>query len=209
MVMKSLLAAVAFAAAALAAGAQAPDPPAKLAVAGSFALGAADAPVTLVEFSDYECSFCQRFHAQNFERLKREFIDTGKVRYVARDFPLPMHRFAVPAARAARCAAEHSRFWEMRHALLSSEGTLNADLIVEHGERLGLDAGRLRECLTTSRFDAAIRRDISEGRGAGISLTPSFILGRTRGEAVEGVRLEGAQDYAYFQQRIQELLGAR
>ena len=206
MAMRSLLAAAALAAAALAAGAQSPDPPAKLAVAGTFALGAADAPVTLVEFSDYECSFCQRFHAQNFERLKREYIDTGKLRYVARDFPLPMHRFAVPAARAARCAAEHGRFWEMRHALLSSEGTLNLDLIVEHGERLGLDPARLRECLSTNRFDAAIRRDISEARGAGISLTPSFILGRTRGEAVEGVRLEGAQDYEYFEERIKALL---
>jgi len=172
-------------------------------------LGAADAPVTLVEFSDYECSFCQRFHTQTFERLKREFVDTGKVRYVVRDFPLPMHRHAVAAARAARCAAEDNRFWEMRHALLSSEGTLNHDLIVEHAERLGLDPKRIRACLSSNQFDAAIRRDIGEARTVGVSLTPSFVLGRSRGEAVEGVRLEGAQDYEFFEGRIKALLAGR
>ena len=206
MSMKALLAVAALATAAFAASAQSPEPPAKIAVSGPFVLGAADAPVTLVEFSDYECSFCQRFHTQNFERLKREFVDTGKVRYVVRDFPLPMHRYAVAAARAARCAAEDNRFWEMRHALLSSEGTLNTDVIVEQGERVGLDATKLRGCLTTNRFDAAIRRDIAEARAAGISLTPSFVLGRSKGDTVEGAKLEGAQDYEYFEERIRALL---
>ena len=194
--------------AALALAVQGADPPARLAVGGPFVLGAAEAPVTMVEFSDYECTFCQRYHAQVYERIKREFVDTGKVRYVVRDFPLAMHRHAVPAARAARCAAEDNRFWEMRHALLASEGTLNADLIVEHGERLGLDPAKLRACIASTRFDDAIRKDLQEARGAGVSLTPSFVLGRSRGAMVEGVRLEGAQDFEFFEERIRKLLEA-
>ena len=205
MAMRFLAAAAALAVA-FAAHAQSPDPPAKFTVSGPFVLGAADAPLTLVEFSDYECSFCQRFHRDNFERLKREYVDTGKVRYVVRDFPLPMHRFAVQAARAARCAAEAERFWEMRHALLTVEGTLNADVIAEQGERVGVDPGKVRECMASNRFDDAIRRDIGEARRAGVSLTPSFVLGRSNGAAVEGVRLEGAQDYEFFSERIEALL---
>ncbi|HUP98357.1 MAG TPA: thioredoxin domain-containing protein [Usitatibacter sp.] len=201
--------ALAMALAVLAFTTYAADPPARMRVEGPFVLGAADAPVTLVEFSDYECSFCQRYHMQAYERIKREFVDTGKVRYVVRDFPLPMHRHAVTAARAARCAAEDQRFWEMRHALLASEGTLNLDAIVERGESLGLDTAKLRTCATSTRFDNAIRRDLQDARDAGVSLTPSFVLGLSKGDAVEGVRLEGAQDFEYFEERIRALLAAR
>src|SRR5690349_23784214 len=87
---------------------------------GPFVLGRADAPVTLVEFVDYECSFCRRYHANVFGRLRKEFVDTGLVRYVVRDFPLEMHKNSVTTARAARCGAQQGKFWEMYHALLTA-----------------------------------------------------------------------------------------
>ena len=116
--IRRLFAASVVALAACAALAQKPEPRVRLELAGAKVLGNTQAPLTMVEFSDYECTFCQQYHATAFVELKRDFIDTGKLRYVVRDYPLPTHRNAARAARAAHCAADQGRFWEMHAALL-------------------------------------------------------------------------------------------
>src|SRR3989338_5451600 len=100
---------------------QPPAPPAKVKVRsdGPYWLGKADAPVTVVEFTDYQCPFCRRFHQSAFEEIKKNYIDTGKVRFVSRDLPLDIHANAARAAHAARCAGEQGKFWEMRHLLIA------------------------------------------------------------------------------------------
>ena len=99
--------------------APAPDREVTLPAVEAYELGRSDAPLTLVEFTDYECSFCRQYHISTFEQLKRNYIDTGKLRYVSRDFPLDFHKLAFGAANAARCAGEQGKYWELRHAVRS------------------------------------------------------------------------------------------
>ena len=195
---------------ALAAGtvlAQKPEPRVRLELAGAQVLGNTQAPITMVEFSDYECTFCQQYHANAFAQLKRDFIDTGKLRYVVRDYPLPTHRNAARAARAAHCAADQGRFWEMHAALIKGE-PLDLQTIVEAAEKLGLDGARLRACIESGQFDGAIRKAIAEANAAGVNSTPSFVIGTTRGAGVEGTRFAGSLPYADYAARIKALLAA-
>jgi protein-disulfide isomerase len=193
---------------ALVAAAQPADAPVHMKSVDGFSLGRADAPLTMVEFSDYECAYCQQYHATAFQSLKRDYIDTGKLRYVVRDLPLPMHRMALGAARAARCAGEQGRFWDMRSALFRNAGVLDTDSLVELGASLGLDEPKLRTCVTSTRYDISIRSDMDDATAVGVHATPGFVLGKTSGQGVKGVRFAGAQPYEAYETRIKALLGS-
>jgi protein-disulfide isomerase len=139
------------------------------------ALGRNDAPLTIVEFTDYECPFCQRFHMTTFNDLKREYIDTGKVRYISRDLPLPMHPNAMQAAHAARCAGEQNKFWEMRHALIVNADQLGHGRYSELANELKLDPVIFQTCLDNpAKYKAEIEMDMSNADQAGIDGTPGF-----------------------------------
>lgn len=190
--------------------AQAPQPapaaPVKVSVKGAYILGKADAPVTMVEFTDYECPFCRQFHNASFDELKRKYVDTGKVRYVSRDYPLPFHPRALPAAKVARCAGEQGRFWEMRHALITS--ALDTETMVKLSKAMNLDVKALQACIADQRVDKALQDDIADADAMGVSGTPTFVLGRSNGDSVEGLRIVGAQPLATFESRIDALLAA-
>jgi protein-disulfide isomerase len=187
-----------------------PDEKVKVDVAGGPVLGRADAPVTLVEFTDLECPYCRTFHVGTFERLKREYIDTGKVRFVTRDFPLDFHPNARPAALAVRCAGEQGKFWEMRHVVTLNAGALNRELYDRLARELGLDAGRFSACIAADRYRAEIDRDVAEAQRAGVTGTPTFVLGATTpGTTVEGQRIVGALPFPVFEAQIKALLGER
>jgi protein-disulfide isomerase len=187
-----------------------PDAKVRVDVTGAPVLGRADAPVTLVEFTDLECPFCRAFHVGAFERLKREYIDTGKVRFITRDFPLDFHPNARPAALAVRCAGEQGKFWEMRHVVTLNATTLGPPTYDRLAGELGLDGGRFAACIAADRYRAEIDRDIAEAMQAGVTGTPSFVLGATMpGSAVEGLRIVGAQPFPVFEARIKALLGER
>jgi len=180
--------------------------PIKLGLKGAYILGRLDAPVTMVEFSDYECPFCRQFHTASFEDLKKKYIDTGQVRYVSRDFPLEFHPNAKAAAKAARCAGEQGRFWEMRKGLIVNGNALGPDTAASVGRDLKLDESALRACIASDRFDKVIQAEMDEAKSLGVSGTPTFVLGRSSGDSVEGVRIVGAQPFATFELRIRSLL---
>jgi protein-disulfide isomerase len=182
------------------------QPPVKVSLKGAYVLGKVDAPVTMVEFTDYECPFCRAFHNQSFEEIKRKYVDTGKVRYVSRDYPLPFHPKALPAAKVARCAGEQGKFWEMRKALIS--GALDTETMVKHSNDLKLDARKLQACLSDEKIDKAVQADITAAEAVGVGGTPTFVIGRSDGDTVEGPLVVGAQPLASFEGRIQALLGA-
>jgi len=175
---------------------------------GPFVLGRADAPVTFVEFVDYECSFCRRFHGDVYERLRKEFVDTGLVRYVVRDFPMEIHKNSVTGARAARCAAKQGKFWEMRHALLTAP-RLDVDGVVEAGRGAGADGAKLRDCVANAMVNASIKQDREEGLRIGVSATPTFVIGRSKGDRVEGELIIGSKPYELYEARIRALLPPR
>ena len=173
---------------------------------GGFSVGKDDAPLVLVEYTDYQCPFCQRFHNDTFAQIKANYIDTGKIRFVSRDFPLSFHENAMRSAAAARCAAEQGKYWELRHAMIVNASQLQPDKVMGYAQNASIDVTKLKACIDSDKYKAAIDKDIAEGTAAGVTGTPSFVLGRVQGGKLEGVRLVGAMPYATFDAKIQELL---
>jgi protein-disulfide isomerase len=190
-------------------GQQAPAPDDKVSYKfspGGFSLGDAKAPLVMVEYTDFQCPFCQQFQNTAFAQIKANYIDTGKLRFVSRDFPLDFHENARRAATAGRCAAEQGKFWEMRHVMIVNAEQLKPDNLITYAANVKLDVPKFKSCLESDRFKAQIDQDIAEGEIAGVQGTPSFVIGRLENDKLEGVRLVGAQPYAQFDVRIQELL---
>jgi protein-disulfide isomerase len=161
----------------------------------------------LTPSADHECSFCRLFEAQSLPLLKKDYIDTGKVRFVLRDLPLDMHPNALPAALAARCAGDQHRFWEMHDAMMQDPATdLGPEAFQRYARNLNLDIPAFDSCLKEKRFASAIQRDVVDAGAAGIGATPSFVIGRTDENEISGVRIVGAMPYSVFDSAIKELL---
>jgi protein-disulfide isomerase len=172
-----------------------------------YSLGRADAPLTMVEFTDYQCPFCREFQAKTFALIKKNYIDTGKLRFIVRDLPLEFHSSARPAAEAAHCAAEQGKFWEMHHALLSGEDPLANGGIDRRAKEQGLDLDRLHACIKASRYDAAIARNAATADAIGIHGTPAFVIGQVSQGVLTGEIAEGAFPYSEFDGALKEMLG--
>jgi protein-disulfide isomerase len=170
-------------------------------------LGRLDAQVLIIEFSDLQCSYCARHASQTFPEIRRNYIDTGKVRYAVRDLPLPMHRYAVPAAVAARCAGEQGKFWEMRQAIYLARGRLDQEPYAALAGELGLDAKRFDACRRDGRQLAKVHADAALAAAEGIASTPAFVIGRIVGDDFHGETIVGAKPYAVFAAKIDSLLG--
>jgi protein-disulfide isomerase len=168
-----------------------------------------DAPLTLVEFTDLECPFCSRFHATTFEEIKKNYIDTGKVRYVTRDYPLPFHANAVKAANAARCAADQGKFWEFRSALIKNATKLGGDNILQYARDMRLNDKELSACLEKMTYDKDVQKDIEDAGKVGVSGTPTFVLGLTTLGEMDGVKIVGALPFEVFDTKIKELLAPK
>jgi len=179
---------------------------ARVAVGDNPALGEADAPVTMVEFTDYQCPYCKRFHDNTFPKLKEKYIDTGKLRYVTMDLPLRFHQQARPAAVAARCAGEQDKFWQMRETLFSNSRALKNEALVSYASDLSLDTAAFQVCLDDKRHERGINQNIQVARGAGFTGTPSFVIGKNINGQVSGAALIGARSLAEFESQIQKLL---
>jgi protein-disulfide isomerase len=171
-------------------------------------LGREDAPVSIIEFTDLQCPYCARHARETFPRLRRDYIDTGKVRYASRDLPLARHAYAVPAAVASRCAGEQGRFWEYREALFAAQRTLGSEPYARIAGELGLDVERLEACRRDGRQEANVRTDIEVARASGIGSTPGFVIGRVVDGRFEGEKMLGAQPYEAFAAKIDALLEA-
>jgi protein-disulfide isomerase len=186
------------------------EPPApthaKLSLEGFQMLGSKTAPMTMVEFTDYQCPFCQQFHNTAYAQIKANYIDTGKVRFFSRDFPLDFHENARRGAIAARCAAEQGKFWELRHAMIVNASQLQQDKIASYAANVKMDVAKFQTCVAADKYKAAIDKDIAEGTAAGVNGTPSFVLGRIEDGKLVGVRLVGAMPYEQFDTKIQEML---
>jgi protein-disulfide isomerase len=175
-----------------------------------FSLGSARAPVVMVEFADYQCPFCRRHAQVVFPELKAAYIDTGKVRYVVRDFPLAdIHEEAFRAAEAARCAGAQGQFWPMRESLGAHMNTLGPATYPILAAEIGLAPGPFQACLADHRFAAAIRADVAAARAAGLDRTPSFVIGRPTAGTVVGTKVVGALSFETMKKTIDDLLRAR
>ncbi len=169
----------------------------EVSVGESPALGPADAPITIVEFSDYECSFCARWHQQVYKRLLQEY--EGKIRFVYRDFPLDsIHPNATPAAMAAHCAGEQEAYFLFHDAVFSYQYGFGRDAYISYATELGLDVNAFQTCLDEKRYASKVEEDLRYGYSIGVSSTPTFF--------VNGIAIVGAQPYEVFQQVIEKEL---
>jgi len=188
---------------------QAGQPPQRARVENlkGYSLGKDDAPLTMVEFTDLQCPFCRQFAMTTFDQLKRDWIDRGMLRYISRDFPIDTsHAQAMNAARAARCAGEQGKFWEMRMSLMRNANLLTPDYIARTAADLKLDPKTFTSCAASSKYDVDIRADFREGMQLGVTGTPTFVIGVSTPSAVEGPVLVGAMPYAEFDARLKDLL---
>lgn len=162
-------------------------------------LGPADAPITLIEFSDYECPFCRKWHTEVFPRLLEAY--PNQIRYVYRDFPIAsIHSNAVSAAEAANCAGDQGKYWEFSEKLFAMEYSLGQEAYTSYSQSLNLDQSKFDECISSRRHQAEVQADFDYAANLGISSTPTFFI--------NGLALIGAQSFEVFQQVIdQELAG--
>lgn len=162
-------------------------------------LGSEDAEITLIEFSDYECPFCRRWHIEVFDRIREDYPD--QVRFVFRDFPLTsIHPNAVPAAEAANCAHDQDAFWEFNEMLFKGEDGLNDKVYKQYAQELELDMQAFEECIADGRYNEEVMSDYQYAASLGVQSTPTFFL--------NGIPLVGAQPYEVFKEVIeQELAG--
>jgi protein-disulfide isomerase len=193
----------------LARGQQRPARPktATVAIANKPVLGSESAPVTVVEFTDYQCPYCLRFTKTTFPYLKRDYIDTGKVRWVALNLPLPFHKDAKKAAQSAHCAGEQGKFWEMREELFKNPKSIAAEDLPGHAASVGVDVEAFKACMASDRHLADIDQDARDASAVRLTGTPSFIIGKTASDKITGDVVVGAQPLNVFNAAIKKALG--
>ncbi|MEK6809899.1 MAG: thioredoxin domain-containing protein [Nanoarchaeota archaeon] len=156
--------------------------------------GDEDAPVTIVEWSDYECPFCERFYSETEKLINEQYVKTGKVKFVYRDFPLSFHANAQKAAEAAECAGEQEKYWEMHDKIFESGVQGGVTGFKQYAKELGLNSAKFDTCLDSGAMAKEIQQDMADGAAVGIQGTPGFI--------VNGKLVSGAQPFAVFKQVI-------
>ncbi len=175
-----------------------PSEPVRVDVANAPALGPADAPVTLVAFSDFQCPFCARV-VPTLEQLRSEYGD--RVRVVFKHFPLPIHPQAMQAHQAALAAGEQGKFWEMHDRIFADQQSLGRESLIAHAKALGLNVAKFERALDSPELEKRIRADVEEGSRVGVRGTPTFV--------VNGRLFSGAQPYESFKAQIEQALAAK
>jgi protein-disulfide isomerase len=181
-----------------------------LKIEGSAAKGNPDAKLVMVEFSDFECPFCERYVRETYPKVDRDYISTGKVRYVFRHFPLvEIHPHALKAGEAGECARRQDMFWGLHDRLFANPKQLDRNALVEHARATGVQMGPFETCLDGQAAQTVLA-DLEIGTKAGITGTPTFLLGFPQKDGSVRVvdRILGARPYESFQETLEKLLAS-
>lgn len=171
--------------------------------------GKADAPVTLIEYSDFTCGYCLKFFKETWPKIQARYVDTGKVRFLYKDYPRADQGPGVTAALAARCAGDQGTYWPMHDRLFAADGRLDVDSYSRHAKAIGLDQSQFRQCLRDAPHMQAIFHDRDEANGWGFHGTPGFVLMRTTQQPTTknpAVAIPGAFPFEAFEEEIEKLL---
>jgi protein-disulfide isomerase len=164
-------------------------------------LGDINAPVTMIEYSDYQCPFCQRFWSDTLPLIKENYIETGKVKFIYKDFPLSMHPQAQISAEASECVRTQGgdeAFWDYHDQIFANQATLSEENLIKWAKDMNYN---IEECLSSGQFTDEVLADLNEGSAAGISGTPGFFI--------NGIQVSGAQPYSSFEALIEAQLAAQ
>ena len=175
-------------------------------------IGNPDAPITIIEFSDFQCPFCARFYSQTLPLIYEEYIEPGKVKLVFRDYPIQsIHPNAVPAAVASECANEQGKFKEMHDMLFEKQNGWNnqetedaLSLFSQYATKIQLDQERFDSCLISGKYMEEIKKDFDDGQNYGVTGTPGFFVGN---DQIGYVQIKGAQPFESFKKIIDSQLG--
>lgn len=172
------------------------------------ALGSAKSKVTIVEFSDYQCPFCRIFWRDTLSQIKKEYVDTGKARFVYRDYPLSFHPMANASAQAAQCAGDQNKYWEMHDKIFGEQDKLGQGTVTytvqdlkKWAGQIGLNQSKFNQCLDSEKYKDEVAKDFADGSAAGVSGTPTVY--------VNGRQLVGAQPFTTFKAIIDEELSKK
>ncbi|MBS1268733.1 MAG: hypothetical protein MAG458_01467 [Nitrosopumilus sp.] len=188
-----------------------PTNPIKISADDDPVIGNINAEITIIEFSDFQCPFCERFNTQTFPLIFEEYIKHGKVKLVFRDFPIQsIHPNALPASVAAECANEQGKFKEMHDKLFDNQkkwnkqDTINAlSIFNQYATEIELEQTKFESCLANGKYIDEIKNDLSEGQSYGVSGTPGFFIGN---EKIGFIELKGAQPFDSFKKVIETQL---
>ena len=172
---------------------------------GSTILGEPDAKITIVEFGDYQCTFCYKFHVDVMKKITKKYIDTGDVNFVYRDFPLN-GELSILASEASYCAQKQGYFWQYHNSLYNNwtgenTGWITDNALVSFAKVIELDLDKFNQCMGNSEFRQKVLDDEQFAKDIGISATPSFLIFNDS----EVYRITGAQSFEKFERVFQEL----
>ena len=170
-------------------------------------LGSESAPLTIVEFTDFQCPFCKQFFKETFMDLRRNYIDSAKVRFYSMDLPLDMlHPNALLAAQAGRCAQDQGQFWPMHDLMQANPTRLAMPDLIAYAQQSGIDTGAFQQCVDNAKYKDVIERESKEATNKGVRGTPAFVIGKSTAAGVEGELLIGTQPYAVLDEKLRALL---
>jgi protein-disulfide isomerase len=186
----------------------------EMTIDGPLVMGSKDAKLVLVEFSDFQCPFCRRHLLQTMPSLKKDYIDTGKIRYVFRDYPIAqIHPASAGGHLAARCAADQDKYWAYHDRLFGAPKDMGREALTAHAKALEMDLDAFGKCLTDAKHANAVRADMAEGEKLGVRGTPTFFLGIVDAEDGRKIKLataiRGAYPYGTFKRAIDKLLAPK
>lgn len=181
-------------------------PSLNLGVRDAAAQGSPDSKVVLVELSDFECPFCGQYAQMTYPELRRQFVETGKIRYVFRNLPLEeIHPRASKAEEVAECARAQGKFWEMHDRIFANQRALGVPELESHAQALGLDLARFQSCLADGKAGTRIKEDLVEAKRLGLTGTPAFLIGEFQADGSVRItrRITGAQPFQVFQAALE------
>jgi protein-disulfide isomerase len=181
-----------------------PSQPLKVSLDDDPIRGNPDAEITIVEFSDFQCPFCARFHSTTLPQIEQNYLSTGKVNFVYRDFPIQsIHPNALPAALASECADDQGKFWEYHDKLFENQrgwqdldSQTGIDTFKGYAQELGMNMEEFDSCLDSGKYSQEVNNDLQDGRNYGVTGTPGFFVGN---EKIGFTKITGAQPYSVFQ----------
>ena len=181
-------------------------------IANAPALGNSKAPITLIEFGDYQCTYCHRFHSDSKELILTNFVNTGKVRFLFKDFPindLPANRASTLASEASYCAADQGKYWQYYDTLYNNwkgenTGWVTKDNLRQFAKNLGIeDINRFSQCLESGKYAGVVADNFNLAESIGLNATPSFVLLANGKQPLEII---GAQPYSVFENVLSHFL---
>lgn len=190
---------------------QPPQPSSTLSIRDEASRGDSTARIAIIEYADFECPYCGQYEHDIYPQISKDYIQTGKVKYFFRDLPLPMHPHAMIAARAAHCAGEQGKYWEMHDSLFAKQNVIRDVDMPGRAKELGLDSAKFSECLSSDRYTDEINKSAAEAQKLGIGGTPTFFIGKidSSGEVTDLKTIIGTRPYDVFKSAIEDSLASK